>query len=80
MQWEIIISSAFVLAGTIVTVIASNKKTKTEIQLKQAYNEEQIRELKETVKEHNDYAKNIPAIKVEIDNIKESIAYLKEKI
>lgn len=75
-----IISSSLILIGTIITVVISNNKTKTSIEIKQKGQQHQIDEMKKDIKEHNDYAKHIPVIETEITNIKESINAIKDKI
>lgn len=72
-----IISAICILAGTIITVVATNSKTRAELELKQEWNKKQIEELRSEVKEHNSYAKRIPVIENEIDHIKNAIEELK---
>ncbi len=75
-----IISSAFILAGTIITVLASNKRNKITAEIKQKILEEDINSMKESIKEHNNYAVEIPLISQRIEFIENEIKEIKEKI
>ena len=75
-----IISSGCLLLGTILTVIISNSKIKTALELKQKSQQYQIEEIKSDLKEHNNYATHIPKIETEIEHIKESINAIKNKV
>lgn len=75
-----IISSGCLLLGTILTVVISNAKMKNTLEIKQKFQQTQIKEMKNDIKEHNNYAVHIPKIETEIGNIKESITEIKHKI
>ena len=75
-----IISNLFTLLGVIITVVASSAKNKALMQQKIEYQQSQLNEMKEDIKEHNNYATNIPVIKTEISNIKETLSEIKNKI
>lgn len=75
-----LISSLCILIGTIITVIVGNTKIRTEIMLKQKYQQEQIDSIKDQLKAHNNYAVSIPVIQVQIETIKNELAEIKEKI
>lgn len=75
-----IISNIFTLLGVIITVVASSSKNKALMQQKIEYQQSQLNEMKEDIKEHNNYATNIPVIKAEISNIKETLSEIKNKI
>ena len=62
-----IISGAFTLIG----VLISNSKKDGAI-------EERLNELTREVREHNNFARRIPVVESEIDNIKEDIKELKK--
>lgn len=66
-----IISSVFLLIGTIVTVAVSSSKNRAIAVLEQQGIKEQIRILTDRVDEHNGYAVEIPLIKKDIAYIKE---------
>lgn len=74
-----IISSVCMLLGTIITVIVSNNKLKTELELKQKFQQEQIDAMKKDIKEHNDYAKRMPVIETELTFIRQMIEEIKNK-
>lgn len=75
-----IISSGCLLLGTILTVVISNAKIKNTLEIKQKFQQTQIEEMKNDIKEHNNYAVHIPKIETEIENIKESVTEIKRKI
>lgn len=75
-----IISNLFTLIGVIITVVASSAKNKALMQQKIEHQQIQLNEMKEDIKEHNNYATNIPVIKAEISNIKETLSEIKNKI
>lgn len=74
-----IISSVCMLIGTIITVIVSNNKLRTELELKQKFQQEQIDAMKKDIKEHNDYAKRMPVIETELTFIRQMIEEIKNK-
>ena len=73
-----IISSICLLIGTIITVVVTNAKTRTEIEIKQKFQQNEIDEIKKDMKEHNNYAKRLPIIETELTYIKEAIAEIKK--
>lgn len=75
-----LISSGCILLGTIITVVVANSKTRAELYLKQKYQQEQIDEVKEQLKQHNGYAVSIPLIQLQIETIKNGLAEIKDKI
>jgi len=68
-----IISSALLLIGTVITVIASANKNRIIAEQEQKLLKAELKELKERVDEHNNYAIEIPLIKQDISYIKEQI-------
>lgn len=75
-----IISSACTLIGVIITVLISSSKNKAIIEQKVNSQQQQIKEMKEDIKEHNNYATHIPVIETEIKHIKETLSEIKNKI
>ena len=67
---ETIIVSLITGSITLIGVLISNGK-------KDAVLEERVSELTREVREHNDFAKKIPSLQIEIENIKEDIKDLK---
>lgn len=68
-----VISSLFVLIGTIISVWVTHNKTKALSNMEQENIKEAIRILTERVDEHNGYAIEIPLIKKDIEYIKEKL-------
>lgn len=68
-----VISSVCVLLGSVITVIVTNNKNKAVSKLEQDYIKNELKELKERVDEHNNYAIEIPLIKQDIKYIKDNI-------
>lgn len=65
-----IITGTLTLAGTVITVLASNSKTKKAYETSQAVIEERVTRLTEEVRKHNNFAEKIPVIfeKIEVAN------------
>ncbi len=85
-----LIPSILTFAGVLVTVFSSNKKLTNDIKLENnkvvndikleitAYHsstDEKIKELTREVREHNNFAKRMPAVEQKIDNVEEKINY-----
>lgn len=68
-----VISSVCVLLGSVITVIVTNNKNKAISKLEQDYIRKELKELKERVDEHNNYAIEIPLIKQDIKYIKDNL-------
>lgn len=68
-----VISSLCVLIGSIITVVVTNNKAKAVSKLEQDYIKNELKELKERVDEHNNYAIEIPLIKQDIKYIKDNL-------
>ena len=75
-----IISSMCTLVGVIITVRASARKQRIELELQQRYQQHEIEEIKSQLKTHNNYAGEIPVIQTEIKYISESISEIKKRI
>ena len=61
-----IITGAMTLAGTVLTVWASSRKTNNTLQVSQAVTETKIEKLTEEVRKHNNFAERIPVIEEQI--------------
>lgn len=61
-----IIAAGASLVGTILTVLASAKKTENNMQVAQAVTDTKIDELTREVRSHNDFASRIPVIEEQI--------------
>lgn len=75
-----IITSVCSLIGVIITVVVGNKKKKTELELYQKFQSQQIEEIKAQLKTHNDYANKIPVMQTELQYIRESITEIKKRM
>lgn len=75
-----IITSVCSLIGVIITVAVGNKKKKTELELYQKFQSQQIEEIKAQLKTHNDYANKIPVMQTELQYIRESITEIKKRM
>ena len=75
-----IITSACTLIGVIITVVISSRKTKTEMEMQQKYQQSEIEELKKQLETHNNYAVQIPVIQTELTFIRENLTEIKKKV
>ena len=64
-----LISGAATILVTIITVISTNTKTRSEITTKLAVQEQKIVTLTDEVKKHNDFASRIPVIEEKLANL-----------
>lgn len=75
-----IISSVCTLIGVIITVSVSAKKQRTEMEVSQKFQQKEIDDIKENLKQHNDYAVKIPVIETELKYIRENVTDIKNKM
>lgn len=69
-----LISGAATILVTIITVISTNARTRSEISTKLAVQEQKIVTLTDEVKKHNDFASRIPVMEEQIKNIDHRLA------
>lgn len=62
-----VITGMLTLAGTIITVVATNRKTARAYETSQAVIEERVTRLTEEVRKHNNFAEKIPVLFEKID-------------
>ena len=78
---EAILSAAITggmsLAGVIVTCLATARKSENALRLSQAVTDTKIEELTREVREHNNFARRMPVVENQIDNIQETLKELK---
>ena len=74
-----LIGSGLSLLGVVFTNYQSNKKIEITLDKKQAVTDEKITELTREVREHNNFAKRMPVVELQIKNIEEKIKKLEEK-
>ena len=68
-----IITGLFTVVGTIITCLATSKKTHTQMEVNQAIYETKIEELTREVREHNGFAKRMPVVENRLDTIEKKI-------
>lgn len=75
-----VVAGGFALIGTIITVKHNNQKLlqemKAEFAREMAVMEIRVDELTREVREHNNFAKRMPAVEAQIDGINEKIKIL----
>lgn len=64
-----IISGGLTLIGTVVTVIATNRKTTEAMKIAQAVTDTKIDELTREVREHNNFARRMPVVENDVQTI-----------
>lgn len=71
-----IITGVLTLSGTVVTVVAGNRKTSQNIEINQAVTNEKITELTREVREHNNFARRLPVVEEQIKNLSNRVQVL----
>ena len=71
-----LISGAATILVTIITVISTNAKTRSEIITKLAVQEQKITTMTDEVKRHNDFASRIPVIEERVTSLDHRISEL----
>lgn len=71
-----IITGGISLIGTIITVIATSRKTETSLQVSQAVTDTKIEELTREVRQHNNFAQRMPVVEEQIKVINHRISDL----
>lgn len=73
-----IISGGAALLGTIITNLASARKTENNIRTSQAVTETKIDELTREVREHNNFARRMPVVEEQIKVINHRVTDLED--
>jgi hypothetical protein len=68
-----LITGGITLLGTIITVLASSKKTNADLKTSQAVTDTKIEELTREVREHNNFARRMPVVEEQIKVINNRI-------
>lgn len=68
-----IITGGISLIGTIITVIATSRKTEISLQVSQAVTDTKIEELTREVRQHNNFAQRMPVVEEQIKVINHRI-------
>ncbi len=74
------ISGGLTLLGTIITVLASARKSEKNMAISQAVMDTKIEELTREVRMHNDFAKRVPVIEEQIKVANHRIDDLERKV
>ncbi len=72
-----IITGVLALIGVVITNISSNRKVEASLEKAQAVTDTKIEELTREVREHNNFARRMPVVENDIDNIKGTLEELK---
>lgn len=73
-----IITGGISLIGTIITVLAANRKTEQALQVSQAVTDTKLEELTREVREHNNFARRLPVVEEQIKQIDRRVEDLEE--
>ena len=76
---EAVIVALISLAGTIITVLATSKKTEQSIKINQAITDTQLEELTREVRTHNNFVVRLPVVEEQIKVINHRIDDLEAK-
>ena len=71
-----IITGGAALVGTVITNLASTRRTENNIRTSQAVTETKIEELTREVREHNNFARRMPVVEEQIKVINHRVADL----
>lgn len=74
-----LITGGLTLIGTIITVIATSRKTNVTMQVAQAVTDTKIETLTAEVKKHNDFATRLPVVEEQIRTIEHRVDTLEKK-
>lgn len=67
------ITGGLTLIGVIITSMMGNRKIERKLEIHQAVTDQKIEELTREVREHNNFAKRMPALEQKVDGIDEKI-------
>ncbi len=73
-----LITGGISLAGTVLTILATTKKTEESMRISQAVMEQKITDLTREVRKHNGFAERLPVIEEQIKVINHRIDDLEE--
>lgn len=73
-----IITSSLSFAGTVITVVAANRKTNENLKISQAVTDTKIEELTREVRSHNNFAMRMPVVEEQIKVINHRIEDLED--
>lgn len=73
-----LITGGISLIGTVLTILATSRKTETAMQVNQAVTDTKIEELTREVRKHNGFAERLPVVEEQIKVINHRIEDLEE--
>ena len=73
-----IITGVLTLVGTVITVLSSNRKTISSLEVQQAKTDQKIEDLAREVRKHNGFAEKMPVVEEQIKNINEKLTKLEK--
>ena len=77
MEWlSSIVVALIALLGTVITNLATSRKTENNIRTNQAVTDTKLDELTREVREHNDFARRVPVVEEQIKVINHRVADL----
>lgn len=68
-----VISGGLALVGVVITTMQSGKKIERKLEIHQAVVDQKIEELTREVREHNEFARRMPALEQKVEGIDEKI-------
>lgn len=72
------ITGGLSLAGVVITCLATSKKSEKHAAVAQAITDTKIEELTREVREHNHFAKRMPALEQRVDSIETRVTTLEQ--
>lgn len=67
------ITGGLALIGVVITTMQSSRKIERKLEIHQAVTDQKIEDLTREVREHNNFAKRMPALEQKVDGINEKI-------
>lgn len=74
-----LITGGLTLIGTIITVLATSKKTDNALRVSQAVTDTKLEELTREVREHNHFAQRLPVVEEQIKVIDQRVTNLEKR-
>lgn len=74
-----LITGGISLIGTVLTILATSRKTETAMQVNQAVTDTKIEELTREVRKHNGFAERLPVVEEQIKVINHRIEDLEQE-
>jgi primosomal protein N'' len=74
-----LITGGVTLIGSVIAVLATSSKTQQEIRIHQAVTDEKIEQLREEIRQHNNFARRMPVVEEQIKVANHRIDDLEKK-